>query len=135
KTSLTGETNSIVSSFSTSSASFAAAWALVKKRYSNEREIVFAHIRKFDDLKAQNESALGLRKVTDSLNELTRSLNALNVPIQHWDIILIYHALKKIDQETRKEWLLTQSSSLPVLQDFTDYLEKRASALAESSVN
>lgn len=93
KSCLTGEASAIVSCFPTTAASYKEAWDSVIERYDNEREIVFSHIRKLDELKQVPESAQGLRKVSDTINECVRSLKVQNVPVDHWDIIVVYMGL------------------------------------------
>jgi hypothetical protein len=76
-----------------------------------------------------------LRKVTDTINELVRSLTSFSVPVDEWDIILVFMAMRKLDVETKEEWLLNQGNNLPVLQEFIDFLESRARALADALPN
>ena len=127
--SLKGEAADVIRSFSHSKGSYQEAWSAVKKRYDNPREIVFAHIRKFDNLANIHDNAADLRKVVDHVNELRRTLQVHYVLVDSWDVFLVYHILKKLDQETRQQWLLTQSTSLPKLYDLLDFLEKRSTAL------
>jgi len=52
-----GDAFTIVKQFPTSNASYADAWNLVKRRYTNHREIVFSHMRKFFYLKPCPDSS------------------------------------------------------------------------------
>jgi len=135
KTALKGEAKSIVHSFPSTSDSYTEAWGLVEQRFSNKREIVFSHLRKFHNLKQQSDSATGLRKVCDSVNECIRSLTNLEIDVITWDVIFVFWCLNKLDDETKKQWLLTQDSELPTIHELLEFLEKRATALVESKSN
>ena len=130
KSCLTGEAASIVSSFQATDGNYKEARALVLKRFDQKREIVFAHIRKFDEFKPlREESSSGLRSLSDCINECVRSLKVQEVPVQHWDLIMVYHSLKKLDRESRKQWSLDQDEDLPTLDEFIKFVESRAHAL------
>jgi len=121
KTYLTGDASSIISAFTVTDDNYKEAWKCVRKRYSNKREIIFSHLRKFDEIRNLTcESASGLRSISDGLNECVRSLKVLKVPVQHWDLIFIFLTLKKLDGDSRREWLLEQKDDdeIPTLEDF-----------------
>ena len=109
KSSLTGEAAALLSSFQATDANYKLAWDAVVHRYNREREIVYAHLRKFDEHKTMStESAEGLLSLTDTLEECVRSLKLQKVPVDHWDTILIFLSIKKLDGETKKQWSLAQ---------------------------
>jgi hypothetical protein len=134
KSSLTGEAAALLSSFQATDANYKLAWDAVVKRYHREREIVYAHLRKFDVFKTMSsETSSGLTALADTIEECIRSLKLLKVPVQHWDTIIIYLSVKKLAGETKKQWSLAQEDTLPTKKDFVDFLESRARALADSS--
>ena len=136
KSCLTGDAASLVSSFRATDDQYKEAWITLCNRYNNSREIVFAHLKKFDTLKGiTTESASGLRSISDGINDCIRSLKVMKIPVENWDIIIIYYSLKKLDNESRKEWSLSQKTDLPKLQQFVEFLEARARALADSNPN
>lgn len=57
----------------------------------------------------------------------------MKVPAEHWDTILIYLSVKKLDAETKKQWSLAQADALPTKNEFVDFLVARARALADST--
>jgi hypothetical protein len=133
KTCLIGDASSIVSAFKATAANYNEAWDLVNKRFNNNREMIFAHIKKFDDVRPlKEESSSGLRLLSDTINECVRSLKALHVQVDKWDLILIYYALKKLDSASRKEWSMLLNDAVPSMDHFIGYLECRARALADS---
>ena len=51
KSCLTGEAEALISSFKPTDANYPEAWATLNQRYSPKREIIFAHLNKFLDMK------------------------------------------------------------------------------------
>jgi hypothetical protein len=136
KSSLLGEAASIISSFQATEQHYKEAWESVINRYDNKKEIVFSHLKKFDDFKPlRDESSTGLHSLADNINELVRSLKVLGELVDAWDTILIYYSVKKLDPETRKQWSLDQAeeTDLPELKEFVTFIESRARALADSN--
>jgi len=130
KASLKGEAALVVQSFQLTDANYTEAWSLLKARFNNTHEVINAHIRKLDMFKAlTNETAPALRTLLDTTNECVRSLKVLKVPVDTWDLILIYLVVKKLPAETAKQWAL-KKSDLPTLKDLLDFLETRARGLA-----
>lgn len=59
-----------------------------------------------------------------------RALEALQIPIQHWDAIIIYLVTTKLDQASKREWkLLKKSSDLPTLKELISFLKERCRSL------
>jgi len=133
KSALTGEAKTIVSNCPSTTDSYLEAWKSVTDRYSNKREIVFAHLRKLWRLKTQPDTSTGLRKLCDTFNECTRSLKLLKIEVDKWDVMLVFIALEKLEDESKQQWLLTQKDELPKLSDLLEFMEKRATALVDTS--
>jgi len=133
KEALKGDAATIVANTPSTAAGYEEAWKKVEARYSNQREIVFSHLRKFYKLQRQQDTSTGLRKLCDTVNECVRSLYQLQIEVDKWDVILVFLALHKVDEETKKQWLLTQGNQLPILSELLEYLEKRATALSDKS--
>ncbi len=53
------------------------------------------------------ESASGLRKLLETINEHLRALNDLGQPTNQWDAILVFWISEKMDFESRKQWQLS----------------------------
>jgi len=104
KSSLSGEAAALLSSFQATDTNYKLAWDAVVKRFHREREIAYAHLRKFDEFKAMNsESSTRLTALADTIEECVCSLKLLKIPVDHWDTILIYYSVKKLDRETKKQ--------------------------------
>ena len=127
---LIGSASTVISAFEATDANYAEAWAHLKKRYDVKREIIFAHLKAFEDFTPNlTEADSGLRSLVDSISKCIRSLKLQDVPVEHWDLILIYLSLKKIDSESKKQWALGIKTSIPKMTEFLEFLEIRARAL------
>ena len=98
------------------------------------REIARAHLeRLFEQDPVKPECGATLRSLVNKTNECLRSLQVLGAPVQEWDIMLCYVIGKKLDQESRRQWELTfHDGSFPKLNEFLDFLDRRARALTAS---
>ena len=80
----------------------------LEERYNNERSIVNAHLAGIHFLPAiKKESKVELRKILEPTNEHVQALKALRLPVDQWDVILVYWLLEKLDAESREQFVLT----------------------------
>jgi len=69
-----GSASCIISSYEPTDANYAEAWAHLKLRYEVKREIVFSHLRVFEEHKpVPQDNDRGLRSLADSLNKCAPS--------------------------------------------------------------
>lgn len=52
----------------------------------------------------KSRSSDELRKLISDLNQNTKSLNELGLPIKYWNVIIIDLALRRWDQDLRENW-------------------------------
>jgi hypothetical protein len=65
-----GEAAGLIKSYQITNDNYAEAWAQLKNRYSNEREIVNSILKRlFNQAVMKQESASTLRKLTDTTDE------------------------------------------------------------------
>jgi hypothetical protein len=129
-----GSAYSVISSFEPTDANYAEAWDHLNSRYNVKREIIFSHLKTFEDFKTKaQDSDCGLRALADSIAKCVRCLKVQGVKVDEWDLILIYLALKKLDPESKKQWALDLKTDLPTMKEFLEFLETRARALTTSS--
>lgn len=117
------------------------AWDLLCERFNNNRLLVDNHLRAlFDDVEPiLTESSVGIRNLVDLINKNIRALTTLKKPTQHWDLIIIYFMVKKLDSITRRDWEENRNTALnnddPTLQQFCSFLGKRADWLESVESN
>ena len=134
KDALVGEAGDVLRCTSTTDENYAEAWAAVVKRFKNVREIAKAHLDRMADMPSvMGPLSQSLRKMVDVTNECIRSLKALGLPTEHWDVIIAHSILRKVDQETKQQWEMKfLDDSFPVLNDLLEFLDRRSKALAVS---
>lgn len=128
--SLTERARNVIGGLDTAD-SYEEAWTTLVKRYDNKRVIVTAHLHHFVGFQLPNRPGSNeLLSLVDVTRLTTRSLRALQVPVEHWDAILVHLIAQKLDDRTREVWETEQKSTeIPKLQDMLDCIENRARTL------
>ncbi|KYQ60106.1 hypothetical protein ALC60_00846 [Trachymyrmex zeteki] len=120
----------VIAALEASDANYAIAWELLKKRYENTRLIVNTHLKGLFELAPVAKSNhANLRNLVDEVRTHICSLQALKLPVQHWDAVIIYLITNKFDSVMREEWEKEispkQTDQLPELEEMMAFLEKR----------
>ncbi|KAJ8947301.1 hypothetical protein NQ317_003027, partial [Molorchus minor] len=129
---LKGEAAELIKSLEVSSANYNAAWQLINARYENKNLLINNHIKSLFNLPTVNkESHLALRSLLDKLNNHLRALKVLELPVDHWDVIIIYMVTTKLDSVTRREWETknTNQTKIPTLTELISFLNERCNLL------
>lgn len=122
----------IIKSLEFSADNYDIAWDLLCDRYQNDRILVNNHIQALFNIQpVLQESSRALRDTIDSVNRNLRALKTLNLPTEHWDIIIIHMVTSKLDPSTLRDWERERNTikTLPTLQDFNTFLKNRADIL------
>lgn len=106
------------------------ALAILKDRYDNNLVIINSHIKAIMNLPSITKPNVNmLRNLITTIKLNISALEALQVPILHWDLLLIYILSRKLDFATQKSYELERNTTnLPTLSEFLDFLEKRCQA-------
>ena len=93
-----------------------------------------AHLAAIHALPAvKKESSVELRKLLESTNEHVQALEALMLPVNHWDAILGYWLLEKLDAESRKQFQLAHpGTDVLTFKELTTFMDRRSRALESS---
>jgi len=137
KSCLVGEARKILKSVPPTDAGYLGAWKLLTDRYESEREITFSILKKFLGLpNVKPDSADGIRSLVYGAKECWGDLDNIKVPVQHWDVILVYHVMQKLDSASRQAWELSLAdTSNPKLDDLFAFLMMRARGLDAGNVS
>lgn len=122
----------IIKSLEFSANNYDVAWDLLCDRYHNDRILVNNHIQALFNIQpVVQESSRALRNTIDSVNRNLRALKTLDLPTEHWDILIIHMVTSKLDPSTLRDWEKERNNitKLPTLQDFNKYLKNRADLL------
>ncbi|XP_021959562.1 uncharacterized protein LOC110855462 [Folsomia candida] len=110
------------------------AWAQLQDRYQNERELLFAILRRLlNQPQVQSHSSVSIRKLVDVSQECIRSLEVLSLPTNEWDAILLFIVITKMDSSSKELWEQSlKDGTIPKLKSLFEFLEQRARALSAS---
>ncbi|XP_067216965.1 uncharacterized protein [Linepithema humile] len=125
KMSLSDEPATLLKSVEISSEGFNRAWDTLVARYDNTRILMDAQLSAlFSIRKAKSECALEVKRLLCELKESIGALETLGCPVHHWDTILIFMTVRKLDVESVKEWekSLGATSQAPSFADFEKFL-------------
>lgn len=137
RASLTNEALKIIQSLDFSAQNYNNAWQTLCDRFSNSRMLVNNHMKALFDLDNLNkESATGLRNLIDNVKKHLCALKTLKLPTESWDAIVIHLISIKLDKTSSLEWEKVKcDKSLPDLNEFFDFLKKRANFLETIELN
>jgi Protein of unknown function (DUF1759). len=137
KASVKGTAALLLQSVSITNDNYEQAWDLLNDRYQNRREIVTSTLKRLvNHPPMRSDSPLELRKLVDNTMECIRSLKVMKVPVEHWDVIISYLIVDKLDRESKQQWELNiKSGDIPELSELIAFLDKRSRALSNLSAS
>nr|XP_022910669.1 uncharacterized protein LOC111421721 [Onthophagus taurus] len=104
KISLVDEPAQLVKNLSITNDNFDRAWKLLVHCYENLRILVDTQVaRLFNTKSIKNESASELSRLIAEIEEALAALESLGCDIKHWDPLLVYLVVKKLDQDSMKD--------------------------------
>lgn len=128
---LKGEALTLVNTLPILNSSYDEALNILKNRYDNEIMLINSHINSILEIpNIQRGSPAALREFISKIKQQIGALKNLKQPVNHWDMILICILSKKLDQYTNRSYQIDRDTSkLPTMDGFLQYLENRATAL------
>ncbi|XP_063389320.1 uncharacterized protein LOC134675090 [Cydia fagiglandana] len=135
---LKGSAAVIIQSLDFSSDNYTLAWELLCDRYNNKRSLVNNHIQAiFNIEQLSKESSRSIRNLIDTINKNLRALKSLDLPTEHWDVLIIQIISSKLDTTTHHKWesYRNKLKELPTLKMFNDFLKDRADLLESTEMS
>lgn len=128
--SLSGEALSVVKAFPLSHEHYNDAYLALCGRYKNKRDLAFTCWRDILNIEFKCKDASLFRKSLDTFEENLSILKTINLPVQNWDFILVYHILSKLDTGMRRDFEEKHSSiEFPTYQQLKLFLQSKCEAL------
>lgn len=128
---LTGKAASVVGTRQPTAAGYLGAWARLCEVYNDNYLIVQAVLRSIFELpKLAEASHDGLRKLVDTMLEATRQLQTIGIQVAHWDQILVFMLVSRLDDQTANAWEMQREAALPTLSDLCAFLDRKARSVA-----
>lgn len=128
---ISGEAEHLIRSYKVTEVNYDSAWNALKARYNNKRLIINSHLAAIIAMPASNEESPGmLRRQLDTIAEAVRALSALDMPTQHWDVLLVFILSDKVDADTKRAWEMSLANDeLPTFDQLCSFLERRCRSL------
>lgn len=130
-TALTGRAASVIGTRQSTEQGYKGAWERLCEVYDDPYLIVRAVMKTLHSMTALERATYdGLRKLIDTTHEALRQLRELKLPVEHWDQVLVYMLVERLDNQTADAWEMTRAAGMPTLAGLSLFLDKRAQSLA-----
>lgn len=114
KTHLSGEAKHLLQNINIAAAIFNVAWETLSRTYENMKMGVNTHMQQITSHPVvHKESATDLKNLISSVANSVQALINLGRPTEHWDDILLYVKVKKLDPTSKNGKIL-----LPKIRTF-----------------
>lgn len=105
KSSLKGDAQVVIDALEFSADNYNIAWDSLLNRYDNSRILVQNHIKAIFNIQPiLKESPTLIKKLIDTILKNLRALKILGEPTEHWDTLIIYIIVTKLDKITERDW-------------------------------
>ncbi|XP_055910470.1 uncharacterized protein LOC129944834 [Eupeodes corollae] len=128
---LKGDALSIIKHLTPSNDNFNVAWNLVKACYDKPQFIMVAHLDNIFDQPCLKAGSLSeIKRLFTVTSENINALRALKLPVDAWDVLMVYFLSKKLDSGNRMLWIrFIKNKSDSTLSDFNRFLGERINEL------
>ncbi|KOB64170.1 Uncharacterized protein OBRU01_24464 [Operophtera brumata] len=132
--SLTGDALGLIRVFPATGKYYREAYDALLGRYKDKRELAFTCWKEMQNLSIKTNNAHEFRRVLDTFNENLAILKRLELPIEHWDFILCYLLLSKLDSTIRCEFEQEHpNNELPTYTALKTFLYAKCEALVRDT--
>lgn len=132
KTSLKGEAAQLVANLAVSNENFARAWDILVARYENKRLLIDTQLDIIFKLQPIKRKSSGeLKNLLAVFKESLGALNSLGAPTDHWDFIIVYMIVHRLDADSHEAWEIHRGATVTPasLTQLDTFLEGRIRAL------
>lgn len=114
--------------------SYTQALALLKNRYDNKCILITHHINILLDLQPISKgTAQNLRHLVSQARQQIGALKGLGQKVEYWDMVIVTILIRKLDSYSCRAYFTERDQvSLPTLNEFLEFVEKRALSFEES---
>ncbi|KAL0859490.1 hypothetical protein ABMA27_010648 [Loxostege sticticalis] len=133
---LIGEPYDLIKNLPLIGESYEEALLLLKKRYFNKYRITAEHVNCLLDVEKLPKfaSSKNIRDFVSVVRQNLVALKNLDVPVKGWDAILLAILTRKLDSYSARAYQLDRAQDKdPTIEEFLDYMEKRALSLENTS--
>lgn len=132
KSVLRGDALNMISGLLLTNDNYGVAWDMLNDRYHKKHILIYNHTKSLLNIPhIKSNSSDSILSTIDLINKNTRALKNLNVPVDHWDVILSVIVSEKLDSRLLCEFdeyidnkELTIGNMLSFLNKKSDHLTK-----------
>lgn len=124
---VTGEAHGHIKNLTLTNTNYEIAMGILKDQYDHKRKVAHIYVTKLLDYPIiKTECAKELKDLLSNIKDCSASLKQLELPVDHWDFILLCIMQQKIPKSTYREWekKLGAAKEIPQLQQFQSFLEE-----------
>lgn len=135
KGALKGEAAQLLNHIPIETGFYEKAWSLLLERYDNKRQGINSHIRRMlEHPQVQHQDGKALQRFIDVMNEGIRALDVLERPEEHFNSVMSFVLLSKLDKTSKLAWEMTlEKGTIPPIEKMLQFLTNRASVITENS--
>ncbi|CAH0715993.1 unnamed protein product, partial [Brenthis ino] len=128
--SLSGDPLSLIRVFPVTGDYYSDAYAALIARYQNTRELAYTCWKDILNVNLKIQNINDFRRSLDSIDENLSILRKLNLPVEQWEFIIVYHVLSKLESKLRRDFEESCcSSEFPKYINLKEFLHSRCEAL------
>nr|XP_034836272.1 uncharacterized protein LOC117992671 [Maniola hyperantus] len=132
--SLSGDPLALIRVFPITGDYYSDAYAALTSRYQDKRELAFTCWKDILNINFKIQNPTDFRRTLDSVDENLCILKKLKLPVDHWDFIIVYHVLSKLDTKLRREFEeKCTKSEFPTYIQLKEFLHSKCEALMRDS--
>lgn len=103
---LTGTAQEAIQGVRVTAANYETAWHILRRRYDNKDRLVDEYLNRLDQLPVLTApTTYALINMVNYTKQILRVFPTLGIEVSHWDAIIKFTLLKKLDRQTHKKWL------------------------------
>ncbi|XP_055836574.1 uncharacterized protein LOC129905185 [Episyrphus balteatus] len=129
---LKGSAASLLDYLKVNNDNYDQAWSILVTLYNHKRILVTTQLKTFFDQPTISvETADSIKGLLDKSTEVLHALKNLGVPVDGWDMVVVFTLLQKLPTKTQQMWKEKSglSTELPIFKDFSIFLETRFRSL------
>lgn len=134
RSTLSGQALDLIKSPPMTDANYGLAIQKLQQRYDNKSLVIQTHIREImNSPRIQSATAQELSRLQSHVAAHLAALEALSMPIKHWDAWLVTILVERMDGASSHEWQLRQrNTELPKYNEVMEFLASRSIAFESS---
>lgn len=132
KSYIQGEAQNVIKNVAFTEQGYVHAWQALCDRFDNKQRLATRHVEALLSISKGGKitNAAELQTIVDSCNNEILSLNAIGIPTDNWDLMVIGIISPRLDTETREQWeTLSMKNEFSTWREMREFLNTRCRVL------